>query len=183
MTTLIDILHQDHKNYTTLLDLLNGQAKKLEQGEEPDFVLMYDILNYMVSYPDAYHHPHEELTFDILSALDPGCSDEVRRLNREHKQQAETGRALKDALDAVVNGAIVPLDRLLDNTNSYIELFKNHMNLEEGSIFPKARATLEDSEWQLINDRISQVEDPLFGDVVLTQYQKLYEGIMRSATA
>lgn len=183
MATLIDILHQDHKNYVVLLNLLSGEAEKLELGEEPDFVRMYDIMNYMVSYPDAYHHPHEELIFDILCALDPDCSDEVRRLTREHKRQAETGLALKDAFNAVINGAIIPLDRILDNARAYIDLFRNHMNLEEGSIFPKARTTLEDSEWQLIDDKISQVEDPLFGDVVLTQYKKLYEGIIRDTGA
>ena len=183
MATLIDILHQDHKNYAVLPDLLSGEAEKLELGEESDFVLMYDILNYMVSYPDACHHPHEELIFDVLSALDPGCSDDVRRLSKEHRQQAETGLALKDALDAVVNGAIVPLDRILDNTRTYLELFRDHTNPEEGSIFPQASAAPENSEWQLINDKISQVEDPLFGDVVLTQYKKLYEGIIRSSNA
>ena len=57
------------------------------------------------------------------------------------------------------------------------------MNLEEGSVFPKARTTLEDSEWQLINDKIFQVEDPLSGDVVLNQYKKLYEGIIRNTGA
>lgn len=180
MATLIDILHQDHKNYAVLLDLLSGETEKLELGEEPDFVLMYDIMAYMVSYPDAYHHPHEELVFDILGALEPDCADEVRRLKREHRQQAETGLALKDSLNAVINGAIIPLDRILDNAGAYVDLFRNHMNLEEGSIFPKANSTLEESEWKLIDDKISQVEDPLFGDVVLTQYKKLYEGILRT---
>ena len=180
MATLIETLHQDHKNYVILLNLLSTEADKLEQGEEPDFVRMYDIANYMVSYPDTYHHPHEELIFDVLSALDPDCSPEVRRLRKQHKQQAETGMVLKDAFNAVINGAIIPMDRILDNARTYIELFRNHMNVEEGSIFPKASSTLEDTEWELINDRISQVEDPLFGDVVLTQYRKLYEGIIRN---
>ncbi len=183
MATLIDILHQDHKNHVALLSLLSMEAEKLNQGEEPDFVLMYDILNYMVSYPDACHHPHEELVFDILSALDPDCLDDVRKLTTEHKQLAETGLALKEALNAVINGAIVPLDRILDNARTYIDLFRNHVDLEEGSIFPKAIITLEDSDWQLIDDKISQVEDPLFGDVVHAQYKKLYEGIISNLGA
>ena len=183
MAALIDNLHQDHNNYVVLLDLLSAEAEKLDRGEEPDFVLMYDIVNYMVSYPDAYHHPHEELIFDILSALDPDCSGDVRKLTKQHKQQADTGLALKDAVNAVINGAIVPMDNILNNTRAYVDLFRNHMSLEEGSIFPKAKATLEDSEWRLIDDKISQVEDPLFGEVVLTQYKKLYEGILRNTGA
>lgn len=180
MAALIDTLHQDHKNYTVLLNLLSAEASKLEQGEEPDFVRMYDILNYMVSYPDAYHHPHEELIFDVLGALDPDSSEEVRRLSNEHTQQAETGQALKGAINAVINGAIIPTDRILDNAKAYIELFRNHMNVEEGIIFPKAASTLEDSEWRMIDDKIAQVEDPLFGEVVLAQYSKLYEGIIQN---
>ena len=33
----------------------------------------------------------------------------------------------------------------------------------------------------MINDKISQVEDPLFGNVVQTQFEKLYEGIIQSS--
>ena len=181
MPALLDTLHNDHKNYAVLLDLLGAEADKLEQGEEPDFVRMYDIANYMVNYPDAYHHPHEELIFDVLGALEPECAADVRELNREHRQLAATGLALKDAVNGVLNGAIIPLDRILDNARAYIDLLWKHMNTEEGNIFPKAKSTLEDTEWQMINDKISQVEDPLFGDVVQTQYEKLYEGIVRSS--
>ena len=181
MPALLDTLHDDHKNYAVLLGLLSAEADKLEQGAQPDFVRMYDIANYMVNYPDAYHHPHEELIFDVLSALEPECSADVGELNKEHRQLAETGLALKEAVNGVINGAIIPLDRILDNARAYIELLWKHMNTEEGNIFPKARSTLEDTEWQMINDKISQVEDPLFGDVVQTQYAKLYEGIVRSS--
>ena len=180
MAALIETLHKDHKNYSVLLDLLGVEAGKLEQGHEPDLVRMYDIANYMVSYPDTFHHPHEELIFDILGALDPDCSAEISELYSEHKQLAVTGLTLKDALNGAINGAIVPMDKILDNAKSYINLLRKHMNMEEGSIFPKAQSVLEETEWQLINDKISQVEDPLFGDVVQTQFTKLYESIIQN---
>ena len=180
MAALIDTLHNDHRNYAVLLNLLDAEADKLERGEEPDFVRMYDIANYMVNYPDAYHHPHEELIFDVLGALEPECSADVRELGKEHRQLAATGLALKDAVNGVINGAIIPLDRILDNARAYIDLLREHMNMEEGNIFPKAKSALDDTEWQMINDKISQVEDPLFGNVVQTQFEKLYEGITRS---
>lgn len=180
MAALLDTLHRDHRHYAVLLGLLSAEADKLEQGKEPDFVRLYDIANYMVSYPDAYHHPHEELIFDVLSALEPECSANVRELNNEHRQLVATGLALKDASNGVLNGVIIPMDRILDNARSYIDLLWKHMNMEEGIIFPKAKATLEDTEWQMINDKLSQVEDPLFGDVVQNQFEKLYEGIIRS---
>ena len=179
MATLLETLHEDHKNYAVLLNLLSAEADRLERGDEPDFVRMYDIANYMVSYPDTFHHPHEELIFDVLRALDKDCAAEVEELYDEHKQLAATGLALKDALNGVISGAIIPLDMVLDNARAYTGLLWKHMNLEEGTIFPKAKSTLEDTEWQMINDKISQVEDPLFGDVVQTQFAKLYEGIIQ----
>ena len=180
MSALLEILHQDHKNYAVLLKLLRTETTKLEQGDEPDFVRMYDIMNYMVSYPDAYHHPHEELIFDVLDALEPGCSTDTRTLVAEHRQQAQTGLALRDALNAVINGAIIPVDRIVDNVGAYLELFWKHMNLEEKTVYPKAEAVLEDSDWQMIDDKLSQVEDPLFGAVVNAQYEKLYHGIIQT---
>lgn len=179
--TLIQTLHEDHKNYAVLLNLLSAEADKLERGDEPDFVRMYDIANYMVSYPDTFHHPHEELIFDVLRALDPHCSAEILQLSDEHRQLAATGQSLKDAVNGAINGAIIPMDMILDNARAYVDLLWKHMNMEEGTIFPKARSTLEDTEWQMINDNISQVEDPLFGDVVQTQFKKLYEGIIQNS--
>ena len=180
VATLLQTLHEDHKNYAVLLNLLSAEADKLEHGDEPDFVRMYDIANYMVSYPDTYHHPHEELIFDVLKALDHGCAAEVKRLYDEHKQLASTGLALKDALTGVINGAIIPLDMVLNNARAYTGLLWKHMDLEEGTIFPKAKSTLEETEWRMIDDNIAQVEDPLFGGVVQTQFEKLYEGIIQN---
>ena len=181
MAALLETLHEEHRNYSVLMGLLSAEADKLEQGEEADFVRMYDIANYMVSFPDTFHHPHEELIFDVLRALDPDSIAQVRELSNEHKQLAVTGLALKDALNGVINGAIIPMDMILDNARAYIDLLWKHMNMEEGTIFPKARSTLEDTEWKMINDNISQVEDPLFGVVVHTQFEKLYEGIIQDS--
>ena len=33
MVTLLETLHEDHKNYSVLLNLLSAEADKLEQGE------------------------------------------------------------------------------------------------------------------------------------------------------
>ena len=180
MAALLDTLHQDHRNYAVLLNLLQAETTRLEQGEEPDFVRMYDVMNYMVSYPDAHHHPHEELVFDVLNTLAPDCSADTRLLVGEHQQLAHAGQTLKDLLNAVINGAILPMDKILDNADAYLKLFWKHMNLEEGNIFPKAKSVLKEADWRMVDDKLSRVEDPLFGEVVNTQYRKLFQGIIQT---
>ena len=177
MADLLDALHQDHKNYVVLLDLLEAQAHKLEQGNTPDYLRMYDIANYMVNYPDSVHHPHEELIFATLKTIEPDCLAKVDELSKEHKQLAAAGLALKDAVYSVISGAIISKDDILDHASAYINLLRNHMNTEEGNIFPKIKELLTDTDWQSIDKKLQQTEDPLFGAIVQAQFAKLYDGI------
>ena len=181
MAALLKTLHQDHKNYSVLLNLLKAETDRVDQGNDPDYVQIYDIANYMCSYPDLIHHPHEEFIFSILEALEPGCSAEIDKLSKEHKQLAVNGQALKDAVYGVMSGAIVPKKIVLDNARAYINLLWKHMNTEEGKVFPLANTLLSATDWQLIEEKLSQVEDPLFGDIVQSQFAKLYEGIMQNS--
>lgn len=179
MTELLKTLHQDHKNYAILLNLLEEEADRLEQGLAPDYIKMYDIANYMTSYPDSIHHPHEEFVFDVLKKVDPECAADLDRLNEEHDRLAATGQELKDAVNETLSGAILPKEKILESARAYVDLLRSHMNLEEGKVFRRATARLSDADWRSIDAKLSREEDPLFGAVVQDQFAKLYEGIMR----
>jgi hemerythrin-like domain-containing protein len=56
-------------------------------------------------------------------------------------------------------------------------LLTNHINSEEGKLFPIIDNTFSEDDWLQINSHIEEAEDPLFGDVVQEQFTDLYNRI------
>ena len=68
MTELLERLNQDHRHLSRLLNLFDALLDRFHEGNEPDFELMCEMLEYMESYADQVHHPSEEMIFDRLRA-------------------------------------------------------------------------------------------------------------------
>jgi hemerythrin-like domain-containing protein len=51
--------HADHVNFGRLLNLLEGELRRLHDDRSPDYELMLDIMYYMTHYSDVLHHPKE----------------------------------------------------------------------------------------------------------------------------
>ena len=177
MTGIIDTIHADHRNYSVLLSMLNADIDNMNKGEKADFVRLYDIMNYMINYPDVKHHPAEEVIFERLEQKQPEIKEEVAQLVEEHRRLAETGRALQEKLQQVIGGGIVSKESISDAARDYYELLLNHLNFEEGKLLPLVKQSFSDDDWQNIEVRLSEDEDPLFGKAINEQFTNLLQQI------
>ncbi|MFT7461546.1 MAG: hemerythrin-like domain-containing protein [Planctomycetota bacterium] len=177
--TLVEI-HNDHLNYARLLDQLKTDIEKLQQSTNPDFIRLYDIMNYLTNYPDVSHHPIEEIIFARLKRKAPESIGLINQLNSEHKELAKLGHILKEELQKVTSGAIVSKDNILNAAKDYCELLSNHMNVEESQIFPIIENMLTHEDWLLLDVQISALTDTLFGDAIQEQFSDLYKRITLS---
>ncbi len=183
MAELIKQLHQEHINTAVLLDALEEHAAVLSAGGSPNFRLMYDIIHYMVTYPDTVHHPREDLIFTRLQAKDRESGDAVAQLLEEHKTLAEYGQQVADALYVVLAGGVIAVGSILESVQAYLRLVRSHMDLEEGNVFPRARCALSDDDWLEIEAQLPPAHDPMFGGTVERRYRELYECIRRDLPA
>jgi hemerythrin-like domain-containing protein len=53
------------------------------------------------------------------------------------------------------------------------------MSKEENKLFPLACRLLSEKEWQTIDDAIDSIDDPLFDEMTVDDYQRLYRLIAR----
>ncbi len=176
---LAEILN-DHRNYTTLLTLLQDDIDKLQHSENPDFIRLYDIMNYMSNYPDVTHHLVEEIIFATLAEKSADAIPQIKLLSNEHQELVKLSLSLKEKLHHVTSGSIVSKDALIKTANEYHELLTNHICLEEEQILPIVENTFTAEDWSLIDKQIDKAEDPLFGDVVQEQFSDLYKRITLS---
>ena len=77
-------LYAEHRYMSTLMKLLADQLDAVEQGEDVDAHVLYESLHYMTHYPDAFHHPREDLVYQRAGELDSKLADSVDTLQREH---------------------------------------------------------------------------------------------------
>ena len=167
-------LNSEHRYISSLLEALAEQADNLLPGRVPDFALMHDIVNYMASFPDEYHHPREDLLFDRLVARDSEARQLVEELLEGHREINRRSRELLEQLERVTRGGKSPDNqRIKYLCDRYIGHYWEHINVEEGKVFPRATAKLRPDDWFAVNAQAKYVDDPLFGSRVKKEYARL----------
>jgi hemerythrin-like domain-containing protein len=183
MDKTLALWRAEHVNFTRLLDLLDGELQVFHAGGMPRYDLMQDIMYYMTHYSDVLHHPKEELVFAKLKARNKAIGVQVDALSVQHASLHVLGDALVRDLEDVVNGAIVPRERIEQAAQQYVSYLRSHMRIEEVDVLPWAAKLLNDKDWVEISGKISHIEDPLFGKTAEVRYASLREHIAREARA
>ncbi len=183
MSEVLEHLHADHINMARLLDLLDTQNAQREQGQSPDYSLMYDIMHYMTHFPDIYHHPLEELVFEKLASRHERSSGLIRDLRGQHKFLIENGQRFLSSIDRVLNDTVQPIQFVHLLGREYVASQRHHMDQEEVRIFPAALQYLTDGDWNHVESAMSHVTDPLFGGQVKKDYQRLFISLANTAGA
>jgi hemerythrin-like domain-containing protein len=178
MNALISELHQDHVNLGRLLNLLERELDRLRRGENPNYWLLLDLVDYVESYPDQIHHPREDIIFEVYLESHQQGALAIRRLMDEHKSLVVQSHELRELIDQVTQSSVFPRDLIETRLTDYLAKQWEHLNLEEGEVFHILAATLSPEEWDIIRQRIPQAVDPLFGGAIQQRYQAIYEQIM-----
>jgi len=169
-------LQDEHRYMNLLLVTLEEQLETSDLSAPEEYFLMQDIVRYLHEYPDAVHHPTEDLLFDKLVRRKPDARKDVARLRRDHdKLRVNTAELLQSLDKAAAEHTPESAESVGVELNEYIRRLRRHMRFEETHLFPSAVQCLAHKDWQAIETRLSTVEDPLFGKAVASDYRVLYE--------
>ncbi|MGI9302720.1 MAG: hemerythrin domain-containing protein [Gammaproteobacteria bacterium] len=183
MTDLIRQLHIDHVNFSRLLGVLKSQLELSACGQPTDYELMQDVMSYMTGYPDIKHHPTENLIFHAVALRMPDLKNTTAGLENDHAELTEKATGFLDALGDVMDGTLADRNLITTRGHDYIEFLNRHMHKEEDKVFSLAEELLLDEDWRAIKDKISDMQDPLFGSVVEDSYRRLYGLITQDAAS
>ncbi len=178
MSNVIAALDRDHANIAKLLELLESEILAIEVGKTPDYPLLQNIMRYMTQYPDRFHHPLENLVFARLVKSDAGARADVDGLLEEHIEIGLAGRNFDKLLRTSRADSVEVREQLGAAGFAYIRSLREHMLKEEKKLFPLAMEILTKEDWQIIDEEIDAVEDPVFGAAVADGYQRLYQLIV-----
>jgi hemerythrin-like domain-containing protein len=177
MSTVIDRLHADHANMSSLLDILDRELDIVEGAGNADFEIMRDVMSYLTRYSDKVHHPMEDVVYARLSEQSPGARRDLAPIPAQHERIGRESRDLHETLSMVADGGMSLRADIVAAGRAYVADLRKHIEMEERHLFPLAEKMLDDADLQEVERVLEEQKDPVFGDVVAEDFRSLYEHI------
>jgi|GEM_PF-3407048 len=177
--TIFQTLRRDHRNIRQLLDALQSEIDRISAGGKADYNLLFMIMDYLINYPDLYHHAEETALFVLIQKHNELLAQAVDRILNEHKDAGMLSRRIAAAFHNMQHGTDVPIQHLQHMIHEYVARQKDHMAREETVYFPLLEHSLAPMEWHEVSEQLAKIEDPLFGENVRQTYLARHAAIMR----
>jgi hemerythrin-like domain-containing protein len=174
---LLTELRDDHRNMSRVLDVLEGAIDSARSGNDPDMVLIDEIMRYMTVYPDAVHHPKEDVVYAALKSSRPDLADGLDDVPADHREIAALGAQLRDDVDAIIAGAAVRRDRFIDDASQYASRLRNHMHWEEQDLFRRVDNMLAGESPAVDIAPFEHIRDPVFELEIEAAYARLADSL------
>ncbi|WP_415894011.1 hemerythrin domain-containing protein [Neptuniibacter sp. PT8_73] len=176
--TILAELHQDHVNLNKLLVILRQKVNQLKAGQQPNFSLMADLIDYISNYADGHHHPREDKMYKCLADRNPELDKHLFNCAKDHEALKSSSLQLKEAVHGILHDSVMPMDEFAGLLDDFVSLQMAHLNFEEGQLFPMIQEVVSDKELAMIEKQLPKQEDPLFGEVQAREYTALYKELM-----
>ena len=179
----LDIIRDEHLAIAAVLFALRHAVRQARANPAAaDFTLLHAILDYIVAYPDRWHHPKED---DFLFAALRGRSAEADKLiaivEREHHQGYPMIASMQTLLDDFEAGA--NSHGFCDAAEEYVKFEWAHMRREEDRLLPLAEALIPADEWRRIDEAFLANDNPLSGIRPKDEGDALYRRIIELSPA
>jgi hemerythrin-like domain-containing protein len=163
MNELLQRLDRDHFRLAFVLALLEGLLDEFHDGAEPDYVVMCQLMEYLIDYADQVHHPSEDLIFNRLLERQGAQRGTLTQLMDQHRSLSQLNRRFKEYIEGIVQGEVLRRDEVEHQGRELIARLREHMSLEDEQAFPLARSSLSESDWTDLLAAAPNVQDPVFG--------------------
>lgn len=177
MPEVIQSILREHRTIREVLDVLEAQIDLFERAEQTDYELIREIVDYLRTFPDLYHHPKEDLIFQRLKARDAASVRPFGNLEALHEEISERLGDFSRAISRVMMGVEVPRDALVSLARGFISGERNHMDAEEEHFLPVAEEKLSAADWSRIEEAVVNFKDPLLAPATNDRFELLREHV------
>ena len=177
---LMETLRSEHRHMASVMELFRNQLDAIEQGQLVDTHVVYEIMDYLVRWPDRFHHPREDLIYGRVAEIDASAADNVDSLQREHDAMAKQARDVLTDIERWREGN-VDGNAVIKSGRAYIDRLFSHMTSEEKLVFPQIETILTATDWREleIDDRLRPVADPVFGGRIDREFRNMARKLRR----
>ena len=180
--TAIRIIRDEHLAISAVLYSLRFLARGMRDSgagaASTDVRPLHAMLDYIVEYPDRWHHPKESrYLFCSLRERDPSAAGLIDALEAEHREGEVRIGTLGRALAAFERdrGDPAPFTGAVED---YARFQWEHIRKEEDVLMPLAERALTDDDWARIASAFAENDNPLYGIRPKDEAALLYRKIL-----
>ncbi len=177
------VLRDEHEGILAMLAVVEAAAYRLRDGKSVPPDLMTNAVGFFQNFADKCHHHKEEGEL-FPSLLEHGMPKEggpVGVMLEEHEQGRALVRGMKDAADKFAAGDMTAKPALISNTLAYVKLLREHIDKENGVLFPMADNILSDNEQGELYQAFERIETEEMGAGVHERYHAMIGEYQRLA--
>ncbi len=173
-------LHTDHYHLQRLLNCFSQEIDcyDFDSKRNADLAVILSALDYVHIYPDKWHHPAEDVIFDLLLKKKVKESQLIEELKEEHQKIVQETNKIFELFNSVAEDCVISADELLTSARDYIEFEKQHLEKENESIYPLMDSAFTEKDWREIEKKVKMQSDPLFDYPSKKEYDHLYSYIL-----
>jgi hemerythrin-like domain-containing protein len=180
-----ETLMQEHEVILRVIAALEAEAGRMEadQPVRPGFFL--DATDFIKGFADGCHHKKEEgVLFEaMVGAGLPRQAGPIPVMLAEHEQGRAFTRGMRDAANRLAAGDGTARAEVVGNARGYAALLRQHIEKENGILFPLADQVIPLSQQAKVADDFERVEHEETGAGVHEKYLALAEALEREAGA
>jgi hemerythrin-like domain-containing protein len=154
MQAIIESLRRDHHDMEGLLRVLEWECDLFRQAERPDYELLSEIIDYFQSFLNQYHHPKEDLIFNLVRLRNPICDRIIDDIADERAAAALSLQDLGDALRDILNEQRILREAFNDAARRFIQHERRQIEIEEQQLFPTASPVLAPADWADLHTKL-----------------------------
>ena len=176
-----DILMEEHRVVERVLTTLDEAADRMDRGSQvrPEFFM--DAAQFIRGFADGCHHKKEEgVLFEEMVANGlPRDTGPIAAMLADHEQGRAYTRAMDEAARKLAAGDASARQAVIDNARGYVALLRQHIQKEDGILFPLANRVIPPSAQDDVAEGFERVEHLETGEGVHEKYLALAESLER----
>jgi hemerythrin-like domain-containing protein len=160
---VLERLFEDHAHIAKVLDFISDQAQMAASGKSADLEALTEAAEYLADYTMHFHHPLEDALCDQLTQARPATSSYVDGIRHEHTEVGSRLKQFRQLISDAWSGQTVTQADFASAAENFVAAERAHMNRENTELFPAAKSVLKPKDWEQLEERMPQTQDPLFG--------------------
>lgn len=153
------MLHQlrlDHANMARMLHILQLKQKKLAKGKRPDFQLMREVVDYILSYLEGFAAPLEREFVQCLQQEAPDHMDAVNSMITDYRELKPRLAQLSTDIDMILMDSVVPMDRFANDLKQYLDTHLAYLRKEREVLFPLVEKHLSEEDLAILRQALPE---------------------------
>ncbi len=178
-----DILMNEHRLIERVLDALEDRAQTLQKGAAVRTGFFLDAVDFIRNFADGCHHRKEEgaLFPAMIAAGIPKEGGPIAVMLGEHEQGREFNRGMEKAARAIQAGSLAERDELIRNALGYVALLRQHIQKEDGILFPMADRSIPTVAQNNLAVEFDRIEREETGAGVHEKFHAMAETLAKEA--